>query len=654
MRAAASTRAAAASSHARPSATIPGTPSVPGRSPRSCPPPNTSGRTRAPFFSHSAPTPLGPWILCAEIASESNARVGDVDGELAERLHGVDVHVAARRARLDRARDRLDRLHRAELVLHPHARRPAPCPAAPPRRTPRRATTPLRSGATVGHLDAALGERLGRVRHRRVLERAHDDVRWRAPRSAEQRQRVGLGAARREGDLGRRAAERRRHLLARPLQAPRRLGAELVRRRRVAPGDEHRLHRRLGDPLVDPGGRAIIEIDFVRAASNVRRLYPFSVLPQTLSVLRLRGARARAHPARAVCRRRARASSPIVRRCSTGARLTSVYFGGGTPGLWRADCLGEVLAAVRATFPRRARRRGELEVTVEANPDDLPREQLDGLRAAGVTRLSLGVQSLEPKHLATARAHARRAARPSAPSPTRAPPASAPLARSHVRHAVADADRARGRPRRRARAWSPITSRSTTSPSRIAPRSAAMQRAGLLAGPRRRACAPRCTSASTRALTAAGFGHYEISSWARPGPPRRAQHALLDRRRVPRPRLLGALVPPPARRRRRALQRRALRRRMAALRRPVRDAEETLDAAALEREAVWLGLRLLDGIDRAGARAPARPSIPSTAHADEVGAARRRRAGRGHAPSGSRLTRARRPVRRRGRRPLRR
>src|SRR4051812_15131423 len=74
-----------------------------------------------------------------------------------------------------------------------------------------------------------------------------------------------------------------------------------------------------------------------------------------------------------------------------GRRAVSVYFGGGTPGLWESACLARVLDGVKRQFG------GEpLEVTVEANPDDLPRAQLDALRAAGVNRLSIGVQSLNP------------------------------------------------------------------------------------------------------------------------------------------------------------------------------------------------------------------------------------------------------------------
>jgi oxygen-independent coproporphyrinogen III oxidase len=95
----------------------------------------------------------------------------------------------------------------------------------------------------------------------------------------------------------------------------------------------------------------------------------------------------------------------------TGSRLRSIYFGGGTPGLWRPDALGRVIAAVRA-------RLGDPEeITVEINPNDAP--ALDALRAAGVNRLSIGTQSfrdddlvfLGRDHSAAASLSAARAAR---------------------------------------------------------------------------------------------------------------------------------------------------------------------------------------------------------------------------------------------------
>ncbi|MCU1280124.1 MAG: oxygen-independent coproporphyrinogen oxidase [bacterium] len=293
-----------------------------------------------------------------------------------------------------------------------------------------------------------------------------------------------------------------------------------------------------------------------------------------------------------------------------GRRLTSVYFGGGTPGLWRADCLGEVLAAVRATFPPAD---GELEITVEANPDDLPRAQLDGLRAAGVTRLSICVHSLQAKHLhQLGRTHGR----------------------SEAERAVAEA-RAAGFGRLSIDLMFGLPSQTLTElesdlagvlamePDHVSvynltveDRTAfgGLQRAGLLSVPDSGVCAEMYERIDAR-LTAAGLGHYEISSWARPG--RRAVHNTLywtggeylglgcsahSFRRLPEG---GG-------------ERFSVARSVDEwLRAPALATRETLDVAALEREAVWLGLRLLDGIDRA-AHVRLHGVDPVGAHGDEM------------------------------------
>ena len=74
----------------------------------------------------------------------------------------------------------------------------------------------------------------------------------------------------------------------------------------------------------------------------------------------------------------------------------TVFVGGGTPSLlgWRG--LAEVLAAVRDTFGLAA----DAEVTTEANPESTSREFFAGIRAAGFTRASLGMQSTAPHVLA--------------------------------------------------------------------------------------------------------------------------------------------------------------------------------------------------------------------------------------------------------------
>jgi len=78
------------------------------------------------------------------------------------------------------------------------------------------------------------------------------------------------------------------------------------------------------------------------------------------------------------------------------ARLVSVFFGGGTPSLWAAAELGRVLSAIRAAFGAQAE---PLEITVECNPSSLDAVAAHALAAAGVNRLSLGVQSLDDAQL---------------------------------------------------------------------------------------------------------------------------------------------------------------------------------------------------------------------------------------------------------------
>ncbi|MFN4224881.1 MAG: radical SAM family heme chaperone HemW [Hyphomonas sp.] len=76
--------------------------------------------------------------------------------------------------------------------------------------------------------------------------------------------------------------------------------------------------------------------------------------------------------------------------------LETVYFGGGTPALLRPDELGTILLAASEAF---GIKRGA-EITLEANPNDVLRADLPGLARAGVTRLSIGVQSLRDASLA--------------------------------------------------------------------------------------------------------------------------------------------------------------------------------------------------------------------------------------------------------------
>ena len=77
-------------------------------------------------------------------------------------------------------------------------------------------------------------------------------------------------------------------------------------------------------------------------------------------------------------------------------RLRTVFFGGGTPSLWKSKQLGRVLAAIRETFPLGS---ASAEVTVECNPGSLGARTARALLDVGVNRLSIGVQGLDAERL---------------------------------------------------------------------------------------------------------------------------------------------------------------------------------------------------------------------------------------------------------------
>ena len=73
-------------------------------------------------------------------------------------------------------------------------------------------------------------------------------------------------------------------------------------------------------------------------------------------------------------------------------RVNTVFLGGGTPSYLPEDGVGRIVQAIRDAFPLRH----DAEITVEANPDDLDRAKCDYLLSLGVNRLSIGVQSADP------------------------------------------------------------------------------------------------------------------------------------------------------------------------------------------------------------------------------------------------------------------
>jgi putative oxygen-independent coproporphyrinogen III oxidase len=78
-----------------------------------------------------------------------------------------------------------------------------------------------------------------------------------------------------------------------------------------------------------------------------------------------------------------------------GRRIHSIFFGGGTPSLFSAAGIDAILNAVRARLVVDH----DAEITMEANPGTFEAEKFKGYRAAGVNRLSIGIQSFNAKHL---------------------------------------------------------------------------------------------------------------------------------------------------------------------------------------------------------------------------------------------------------------
>lgn len=94
-----------------------------------------------------------------------------------------------------------------------------------------------------------------------------------------------------------------------------------------------------------------------------------------------------------------------------GRRVSSVFFGGGTPSLFSVQAIDEILGAVRARVPLAP----GAEITLEANPGTFEKQKFEGYRSAGVNRLSLGVQSFQRCFLvALGRVHDEREAQEAA------------------------------------------------------------------------------------------------------------------------------------------------------------------------------------------------------------------------------------------------
>lgn len=78
-----------------------------------------------------------------------------------------------------------------------------------------------------------------------------------------------------------------------------------------------------------------------------------------------------------------------------GRKLTSIFFGGGTPSMLSAEAIGQIIRDARDIIGFE----DDIEITLEANPGTFEQEKFEGFRRAGVNRLSIGIQSFNDHQL---------------------------------------------------------------------------------------------------------------------------------------------------------------------------------------------------------------------------------------------------------------
>ncbi|MDR2838986.1 MAG: radical SAM family heme chaperone HemW [Azonexus sp.] len=189
-----------------------------------------------------------------------------------------------------------------------------------------------------------------------------------------------------------------------------------------------------------------------------------------------------------------------------GRPVRTVFFGGGTPSLLSPAAVDELIAAFRAL----AMLAPEAEITLEANPGAIEAGKFAAFRAAGVNRLSLGIQSFNDHHLkALGRIHdsgeARRAAQ---------------LAGEHFAHF--NIDLMYGLPDQTlAEAQDDVTTALAFAPPHLSCYQLTLEPNTRFAAfppalPEADLCADMQEAIEAR-LAADGYGNYEISAFARPG-----------------------------------------------------------------------------------------------------------------------------------------
>ncbi|NQZ30671.1 MAG: radical SAM family heme chaperone HemW [Oceanospirillaceae bacterium] len=83
------------------------------------------------------------------------------------------------------------------------------------------------------------------------------------------------------------------------------------------------------------------------------------------------------------------------KNAAQGRSISSIFIGGGTPSLFSAKGIADILQGAEKIVPFAS----NIEITMEANPGTFESERFAGFKAAGVTRLSVGVQSFNDEHL---------------------------------------------------------------------------------------------------------------------------------------------------------------------------------------------------------------------------------------------------------------
>ena len=204
-----------------------------------------------------------------------------------------------------------------------------------------------------------------------------------------------------------------------------------------------------------------------------------------------------------------------------GRSLASVYFGGGTPSLFRPASIERLIDAVHDAFPSGPGENDrEIETTLELNPSTVEQERLPGFLEAGINRLSIGIQSFDdPQLKRLGRAHRASTARSTLAAARAAgfDNLSLDLIFAGPEQSLADLDR----DLEELLGWAPehvSTYELTFEPETPFGKALAVGRMHACDEDR----AAEMIGRIEARLGAAGYERYEISSYARPG--RRARH----------------------------------------------------------------------------------------------------------------------------------